>query len=143
MGSNHAPRTRKELHLPSRQEETRKDPERLLGCLQGRIKILRRESLDYNLAEVVGTSEACVIIHKMLVELRLDGYLDNNFDEDGKRISEEDVVTEFIKMLTSSIGDESMSDAVDKGQTHVVDSLISTVNVALGVSMVITDKGTI
>lgn len=71
----HAPRTQKELHLTRRQEATREDIQRLLGCLQGRFKIIRRESFNYNRRGIIETSVVCVFLHNMVAELRLDGKL--------------------------------------------------------------------
>jgi Plant transposon protein len=88
-GSNHSPISLKEKCFSKRQEATRKDVERLFGCLQGRFKILRREWFQWDINFVVQVSEACVILHNMLVEFRRDEKLDDEFDVNGNCIHDE------------------------------------------------------
>lgn len=68
-----SPADEKESHLTQRQESVRKDVERFNGCLQGRFKILRQESFEFDAEFIVSISNCCVILHNMLVELRLSG----------------------------------------------------------------------
>lgn len=92
-----SPSSQKEQFMTSRQESTRKDVERLFGCLQGRFKILRREFFEWSDESIVKISKVCVIIHNMLVQLRLNGELDDEIDSNGRRISSESVVEEFAE----------------------------------------------
>jgi hypothetical protein len=88
----------KEKYFSKRQESTRKDVERLFGCLQSRFKILRREWFEWDINFVVQVSEVCIILHNMLVELRRDGKLDDEFDANGNRIHDESVIQEFMEL---------------------------------------------
>jgi Plant transposon protein len=49
VGPNHSPITPEVSDMTLWQESVRKDVERLFGCLQGRFKILRRESFEWSL----------------------------------------------------------------------------------------------
>jgi Plant transposon protein len=99
-GPNHSPMNIKEKYFSQRKEATRKDAERLFGCLQGRFKILWREWFEWDIDFVIQVSEVCVILHNMLVELRRDGKLDDEFDANGNRVRDECVIQEFMELPT-------------------------------------------
>lgn len=63
-----SPVDEKEEYLTERQESTRKDVERFNGCLQGRFKILRHESFEFDPEFIVSISNCCVIIHNILAD---------------------------------------------------------------------------
>jgi Plant transposon protein len=98
---NRSPLTCEEPHMTMRQESVRKDVDRLFGCLQGRFKVLRRESFEWSLSFLIEISEVCVIIHNMLVELRMMGDLEDETDEIGNRVMDESLVREFMNLPTS------------------------------------------
>lgn len=68
------------------QESTRKDIERFNAFLQGRVKILRNEFIEFDLAFLISMNNLCVIIYKTLVELRLSSELDDEYDFHGHRM---------------------------------------------------------
>jgi Plant transposon protein len=94
-GPNHSLLNVKKKHFTMRQEATRKDVERLLGCLQGRFMILWREWFEWDINFVIHVSEVCVILQNMLVELRCAGIADDEFDASGNRICDENIVQEY------------------------------------------------
>eukprot|EP00173_Palmaria_palmata_P001450 Plantae.Rhodophyta-Palmaria_palmata.ctg18086.p1 GENE.Plantae.Rhodophyta-Palmaria_palmata.ctg18086~~Plantae.Rhodophyta-Palmaria_palmata.ctg18086.p1 ORF type:complete len:169 (+),score=21.43 Plantae.Rhodophyta-Palmaria_palmata.ctg18086:328-834(+) len=98
----HSPVDAREAHLCERQESTRKDVERFFGCLQGRFKILRNDSFEFDAAFIVSISNCCVILHNMLAELRLSGELDDEYDVEGNRIRDEGILAEFMDALVST-----------------------------------------
>lgn len=117
VGPNHAPLNRAEAHMTQRQEAIRKDVERLFGCLQGRFKILRREWFEWDLDFVIAVSEVCVILHNMLVQLRLGGGMNDEFDANGVRIRDEGLIKEFMDL--SALGlDDSELEGGGGGFTH-------------------------
>jgi Plant transposon protein len=97
-GPNHSPMNLKEKYFSKRQEATRKNVERLLGFIQGRFNILRREWLEWDINFILQFSEVCAILHNMLVELRRDGKLDDEFDANGNRIPDESAIQEFMEL---------------------------------------------
>jgi hypothetical protein len=115
VGPNHSPLTCEESHMTMRQESVRKDVERFFGCLQGRFKILRRESFEWSLSFLIEISEVCVIIHNMLVELRMMGELEDETDEIGNRVRGESLVREFMNLPTSL---SSTNEIELRGKTH-------------------------
>lgn len=98
----HSPQDEIEAHYSERQESTRKDVKRFNGCLQGRFKILRHESFEFDDAFIVSISNRCNILHNMLAELRLSGELEDEYDIAGNRIRDEGILAEFIEAFNST-----------------------------------------
>lgn len=74
--------------------------------MQGRFKIPRLESFEFDVEFLVFISNVCVILHNMLCELRLAGELDDEYE--GHGIKDAHVQAEFIK-LPNSLGAASPS----------------------------------
>lgn len=60
----------------------RKDMARIFCAIQGRFRILRRESELWSVEDVVLVSEVCAIIHNLLVHMRQSGALDFGISEE-------------------------------------------------------------
>ena len=52
------------------QKSVRKDVERLFGVLHSRFEILRRENRRWQLGETIRISNACVILHNVIIRIR-------------------------------------------------------------------------
>lgn len=65
------------------QEEVRKDIERLFGVVQGRFRILRRESDLWAVEDVVLVSEVFQILHSILIRMQQSrGFYDETQGEE-------------------------------------------------------------
>lgn len=80
-------------------------------------------------------------MHSILVEIRLDGKLDNQFDEAGKRCCRRRNHG-IMKIPTSTDGDVATNNASDNAQPDSGTDLRSAVSAALGSNTVITDRKT-
>lgn len=83
----HHPVDEHERTFTKNQEAIRKDIERCFGVLQARFGVLRRENRRWDVNEVVGISNACVVLHNMLVNLISLGGL-NAEENDGNVLTE-------------------------------------------------------
>ena len=88
--------------MTAAQESRRKDVERFFGVLQRRFKILRHEFYEWNDSEIVDITQACVILHNMLVVFSKSGELRNEVDETGKILTSQEIVEEFLQESSES-----------------------------------------
>lgn len=68
----HAATSREEAFFSTIQEAKRKDVERLFGVLQARFGILRRELKQWDIIDILNISNACIILHNMIVRMQQD-----------------------------------------------------------------------
>lgn len=69
------------------QEGVRKDIERLLGVLNGRFRVLRRECELLDVEEVVIVSEVCAIMHNLLIHIGQSGDFDDYLSAEDDQFS--------------------------------------------------------
>ncbi|KAI0563688.1 Plant transposon protein [Gracilaria domingensis] len=87
VGPNDAPLNDREANMTQRRESTRKDIERMFGALQGRFKILRLERHEWSDELIILISQACIILHNMLVEMDSNGELEDKIAPNGETVS--------------------------------------------------------
>lgn len=110
----HHPTSHAESRYTKKQEGRRKDIERCFGVLQSRFHILRRESNRWDRDEVVRVSEACVIIHNILICMCKRGAFD---DEVG---AGEDAVSIIAELYEEEA--ENMAQSTAERQETVQDA---------------------
>lgn len=82
------------------QEGVRKDVERLFGVVQGRFKVLRRESELWNVEDVVLVSEVCVILHNILIRIQQSSGFDEEIQVEDTTL---DMIAQFIEEDTDRL----------------------------------------
>ena len=107
--------TVQERKYSGNQEAVRKDVERFFGVLQSRFEILRREMRGWDVEEVVKISQACVIMHNLIVRMQQNGDFRNeaggqnlirefyNTDMESTRISREEYAQNRVRNRSGTI----------------------------------------
>lgn len=75
------------------QEALRKDIERCFGVLQARFNVLRQENKMWYLESIVTQSQACVILHNLIVTMQKKEEFTDERGDDGTAVN---VLTEFL-----------------------------------------------
>ena len=91
------------------QEATRKDIERCFGVLQARFNVLRQENKMWYLDQIVTQSQACVIIHNLIVTMQKNGDFTDEKEADGSAVN---VLTEFLDTETEHWSSEIVKNSV-------------------------------
>lgn len=98
----------------------RKEIEKLFGVLQARFRILPQESAYSNIKDIFDLSEACAMLHKVLVRMEQKGVYEragSSHEETELLVSTlyiDDIVSRFENDVFSSHGGGS-----DSGETDI------------------------
>ncbi len=110
------------------QKAVRKDVERMSGCIQGRFQILKSRRHEWSDTEIIDIAHVCVILHNMLVEVRIEGALEDERDENGNLLHGNSVVAEFEGLEAHSDSDFGLTSGSntenDDTQTSWIDTLL-------------------
>jgi hypothetical protein len=77
------PQDEKETYFATCQEACRKDIERAFGCLVQQFQILQRPIKSWYWANIIDIMDICIILHKMIVESRLENFSVSEYLESG------------------------------------------------------------